>query len=179
MKRIILTIAVSIIVLSTSGQENYSVSYIKNEIGIHAGATTGLGMSYRRWFGKAGIQLTGLPIKTDNTEVYSLSLTALYTFYDAKYIRIFGYLGNHYFIDREDGDEQIWKKLHIGNNDRSYDYYNDESHYDHSSYNIGFGPGFAFGNIVRFNLMIGYGLYDVLDSFNMYPSGEIGVYYRF
>lgn len=180
MKRIIIVMAVSLIVISTSAQENHSASVKKNEFGIHAGATTGLGLSYRHWFGKFGFQLTGLPIKTENTEIYSVGLTALYTFYDNPYIRVFGYLGNHYLYDKESGNDQPWKEIGPDwDDDNDYEYYDDDSYYYKEKYSIGFGPGFAFGKTVRFNLMFGYAFYDILDKFEMYPTGELGVYYRF
>ena len=46
-------------------------------------------------------------------------------------------------------------------------------------YNIGLGPGFGFGKTVRFNLMLGYGFYDIFNKFNIFPAGEIGLYFRF
>jgi hypothetical protein len=174
MKKILFPVLGIMLFFNLSGQETEIKHNRNNEIGIHAGSTTGLGLSYRHWFGKAGLQLTGIPIKTDNTEIYSIGLTALYTFYEAHYIKVFGYLGNHYFVDKEYGTDQFW-------NHNSYDPFSspENNTFEHASYNIGFGPGFAFGKIVTFNLMIGYGFYDVLYAFDMYPAGEIGVYYSF
>jgi len=171
MKRILIFIAGFIFLVSVSAQETDVKSSKKNEIGINAGATTGLGLSYRRWFGKVGFQLTGLPIKTDKATIISLGLTALYSFYDAHYVRVYGFLGNHYFVDKESETNQIWDNGSFNGTQKTT--------YDHSSYNIGIGPGFAFGKVVRFNFMVGYGFYDVLDKFKMYPTGEIGLYYNF
>ena len=161
-------------------QNQQNIQVKTNEVGIHAGAVTGLGFSYRHWFGKYGFQLTGIPVKTENTEIYSIAITALYNFYDNRYFRVYGYLGNHYFYDEESGDKQPWKDFdpHF-NNDNGSNYYDENSYYFKKSYNIGLGPGFAFGNRVCFNLMVGYGFYDILGAFEMYPSGEIGLYYRF
>jgi hypothetical protein len=47
------------------------------------------------------------------------------------------------------------------------------------TYNLGIGPGFAFGGVVRFNLMVGYGFYDIFGKLNMFPTGEMGLYFRF
>jgi hypothetical protein len=182
MKRIILIVSGIICFLNVYTQEKEIYSFRKNEIGIQMGATTGFGLSYRHWFGKTGFQLSGIPIKTDNTEVYSVALTALYTFYDARYIRVFGYLGNHYLYDREIGHDQPWKGFDPtlnNSDDNDFDYFNDDSYFNKETYSIGFGPGFAFGKTVRFNLMIGYGFYDILGSPEMYPTGELGLYYRF
>jgi hypothetical protein len=142
----------------------------KNEFGFHAGATTGIGLSYRHWFGKAGFQLTGLPIKTNKVEYYSVGLTALYSVYNSRHIRFFGYLGNHYVVDNESKRNDKW-------NNGSFTIENEDTEY--KSYNIGIGPGFEFGTVVRFNLMVGYGFYDVTGSFEIYPTGELGLYYNF
>jgi hypothetical protein len=81
---------------------------------------------------------------------------------------VFGYLGSHYLLRERKNDV--------------YDFYNGISgtEKEHESiYNFGIGPGFAFGRAVRFNLMVGYGFYDVFEKFNMYPTAEIGLYFRF
>jgi hypothetical protein len=168
MKNSILTIFLIFVMFNLSAQEVNTTKTRKNEFGIHAGATTGIGMSYRHWFGKAGFQLTALPIKTDNFTFISTGASLLYTFYDADYVRVFGYLGGHYYQDRHSSETY---------NPVTNVYETEE--YDDSFYNFGFGPGFAFGTVVRFNLMVGYGFYDVTESFDMYPTGEIGLYYRF
>lgn len=168
MKKIISILAFSLIMIGISAQDETNITKKKNEIGIHAGATTGVGLSYRRWIGNFGFQLTGVPIKTDNFTFISGGASLLYNFYDARYVRVFGYIGGHYYQDRHDDDHY---------NIITGEY---ETHkYEDSFYNFGFGPGFAFGSTVRFNLMLGYGFYDVTESFDMYPTGEIGIYFRF
>ena len=122
----------------------------RHQVGAHAGFTTGLGISYRYWPSKLGIQTTFLPVKTDTVKFFSFGFTGLCTLSERKYFKTFLYLGNH-LVSRN----------------------------GHQEYNIGFGPGFTVGSTVRFNLMIGYGFYDVTDTFNMLPTGEIGVYYKF
>jgi hypothetical protein len=171
MKKLLIFIAGLMFFISVSAQETDIKPIKKNEIGINAGATTGLGLSYRRWFGKAGFQLTALPIKTEKVTMISAGITALYSFYDARYVRVYGFLGNHYFVDKEKNTHQDWINGSFIDTENTT--------YDHASYNIGIGPGFAFGRVVRFNFMVGYGFYDVLDSFEMYPTGEIGIYYNF
>jgi hypothetical protein len=127
------------------------VERIKDQqIGAHAGFTTGMGISYRYWPGKLGIQTTFIPIKTDTVKLFSIGLTGLLSLSEKTLFRTFLYLGNHLVIRN-----------------------------GHQEYNIGFGPGFSVGSMVRFNFMIGYGFYDITDTFNMLPTGEIGVYYKF
>jgi hypothetical protein len=109
-----------------------------------------MGVSYRYWPSKLGLQTTFIPIKTDTVQFFSIGLTILLSLSEKNHFRTFLYLGNHLVIRN-----------------------------GHQEYNIGFGPGFSVGSIVRFNFMIGYGFYDVTDTFNMLPTGEIGVYYKF
>ncbi|MBN2274200.1 MAG: hypothetical protein JXK95_07695 [Bacteroidales bacterium] len=168
MKKFFLFAACLFTLTMAPGQDYASEKTGNNEFGFHAGATTGLGLSYRHWFNRAGFQLTALPIRTDDITFISAGVTALYSFYDSKYVTVFGYFGNHFFIHEEDGEEYNW-------NTGTYE----PDHYDDTAYSFGIGPGFAFGKTVRFNLMVGYGFYDVFEKLNMYPTGEIGLYYRF
>jgi hypothetical protein len=170
MKKLLIVFAGIMFLLSVYSQDAEIKTVKKNEFGFNAGPTTGLGLSYRHWFGKVGFQLTGLPIKTENATVYSAAFTALYNFYDAQHIRVYGFLGNHYFVTNEETTVDFW-------DNGTYSPYTETS--KNESYNIGIGPGFAFGSVVRFNLMAGYGFYDVLDEVKMFPTVEIGVYYNF
>lgn len=156
------------VALFARAQEQPAADFRKNEFGIHAGAVTGLGLSYRHWFDKAGIQITALPVKTDYETFISAGLSGLYAFHTGRYVMVFGYLGNHIFINEESKDVY---NPQTRNTETVYE--------DRLYYNFGFGPGFAFGKVVRFNLMVGYGFYDVFERFNMYPTGEIGLYFRF
>jgi hypothetical protein len=122
----------------------------KHQVGANFGFTTGLGFSYRYWPDKLGVQFTFVPVIYDTTTFISLGLTGLLTLSETKYFKPFLYLGNHYVITQND-----------------------------TEYNIGFGPGFSFGSAIRLNFMLGYGFYDVMDTFNLFPTAEIGVFYRF
>ena len=122
----------------------------KHQVGAHLGFTTGVGISYRYLPSKLGVQFTFIPVKYETNTFISMGLTGLYTLHETKYFKPFLYLGNHYVIS-----ENI------------------------AEYNIGFGPGISVGSVVRFNFMIGYGFYDVLYTFSLFPTAEIGVYYKF
>lgn len=163
MKRTLFFILAALL-LSTGAFAQYGDSEIsrKHEFGFHAGATTGVGLSYRYWPGKAGIQLTALPIKTEDVTFINVGVTGLCRFYENHYFSFFGYLGSNLTTYDEYFDE--------------YDSYetSDETY----KLNVGFGPGFGFGSRVRFNVMAGYGFYDVTGKFNIYPTGEIGLYFR-
>ncbi|MBN1596836.1 MAG: hypothetical protein JW894_00940 [Bacteroidales bacterium] len=153
MKVFILFFAIALCATHIYSQENDNPEPRNNEFGIHAGTSTGLGLSYRHWFNKPGLQITLLPIISDDYTFVSAALTGLYSFKETKYARVYGYLGNHI----------------IYNSDTS----------DPVTYNIGLGPAFSFGSTVAFNLMFGYGMYDILNSFNLLPTIEGGLYFKF
>lgn len=167
-KRILAILLIVLAVNVIKGQDTdkeKNQNGLKNEFGIHAGATTGLGLSYRYWFDKAGVQLTAVPIKNGDYILFSGGLTFLYSFYESEYKRFFIYLGNHFWYHRN----KTW----------NYSYTLQDSWIEERTYNVGIGPGFSFGRVVRINIMAGYGFYDLFGKQNMYPTGEIGLYYCF
>jgi hypothetical protein len=172
MKKISLFIIGTLITVGLFAQKNDSTLVIRTqEFGIHAGATTGVGLSYRYWPKKFGIQVTMLPIKTDDQTFFSVGLTGLYSFYNSRVVRFFGYLGSNLTIDN-----------HKNYYDYNYDPITGEYSYNDieksTKCNMGFGPGFGFGTRVRINIMAGYGFYDIFGKFNIYPTGEVGLYFR-
>lgn len=158
-----------LLVLPIFSQESETVSFKKNEFGGHAGFTTGLGLSYRYWFSKAGIQATAIPIKVDGEFFGSVGITGLYTLKRARNIHTYLYLGNHFIFQ---SGYEYYTYDGMGN-----EYIEKED--ATMRYNLGFGPGFSFGKVVNFSLMVGYGIYDITGQFNLLPAGEIGVYYMF
>ena len=78
-----------------------------NEIGLNAGGTTAIGMSYRHWFNRIGLQVTAMPFKLENDFFLSAGLTGLYSLRNTKYTRMYAYWGNHVFYLRESYYEQI------------------------------------------------------------------------
>ena len=170
MKKLLVLLLGIFIMLNSFAQNNDTISFQKkHEFGFHAGFTTGVGFSFRYWPNKFGLQFTMLPAKAQGETYLNLGLTGLYSFYDSRLIRFFGYLGNNYVIDNYPStyyDYQTFKTINNGTAKTS-------------KYNIGFGPGFGFGSKVRFNVMAGYGFYDILGKFDIYPTVEVGLYFRY
>jgi len=163
-KRIFLSVAVLFFTLSVFGQnaDNNTIVNRSNEIGIHTGFTTGLGLSFRHWSEKFGVQITAIPIKSNNFQFISGGLTCMYSISNNKYHRFFLYLGNHVLIHNS---LNIW---------------GDSTEVATTKYNLGFGPGFEVGKNVRFNIMIGYGAYNLLEApdFYLLPTVEAGLYFK-
>jgi len=168
-KLLVLLLGIFIMLNSFAQYSDTTVVQRKHEFGIQAGSTTGVGFSFRYWPNKFGLQFTMLPVKTDQETYFNVGLTGLYSFYSSRNTRFFGYLGNNYVVDNyttSNYDYQSGKTINTGPS-------------NNKKYNIGFGPGFGFGSRVRFNLMVGYGFYDIFGKFEIYPAGEIGLYFRY
>jgi hypothetical protein len=181
MKKTMLFIFGLLFVSESYSQEKKAFTSFKHEVGINAGFTTGAGFSYRRWYDKIGFQITGLPVKTDETTIYNGAVTFLYSFKEKSFFRFYSYLGNNivHFNGTEDAAQSIFPDP-FNNNYYDYDdpnFYSRRKKFTH--YNLGMGSGVSFGKEVAVNIMLGYGFYDVFGSLNMYPTAEIGLYYRF
>jgi hypothetical protein len=147
--------------ISTYGQEvdssNTSIQSekkYKNYIGISAGFTTGLGVSYRYWPKKSGFQITLLPLYDEDNTYVSFGTTYLREIKQLKTSRLLFYASNHvtnFFSD-------------------------DHTYAD----NLGIGVGFDVGNdSFVFNFMIGYAGLDIFDHLKTRPVVDGGFFYRF
>ena len=162
---VIIAVLFSVISVFSQEAENNTTKMNTNYLGLHAGFTTGLGLSFRHWSNNYGVQLTAIPIKTDNIQFISAGLTGLYSIKNEKYYRHFLYLGNHLLLNQTE---------------RYYDYNTDKySEKQKTTYNAGFGYGFEVGKKVRFNLMVGYAGYNLLETdFSLLPTAEMGLYFE-
>ncbi len=119
---------------------------------MHAGFTTGLGLSYRHWTSDGfGIQLTALPVKTDSEQFVSLGLSGLMSVTNGRIVRSFVYIGNHVLWNGYGYNEKL-------------------------KYNAGLGFGMEFGRCPKFNLMVGYGGYDITGDLWHVLTVEAGFY---
>jgi hypothetical protein len=178
-KRLLLVCLSILFVVCCYGQINIDKPKVlfDNEIGINMGATTGVGMSFRKWFDKNGVQLTVLPLKSDETTMISAGITVMHSFKCERSFRFFGYWGNHLFRYR--GIKQdLYNALPPPWQDINF-LYDESEDVDILHYNTGCGVGVSMGHRVGFNLQVGYGAFDVFGSFDLFPTGEMGLYYRF
>lgn len=141
-----------------------------HSLGLHAGSSTGLGLSYRYWPSKFGVQITGIPIfRQGGGHFISAGLTGLYEIRQGDLVDFYSYFGNHII--------SIKDKYSV------YDYPSgnliDVESFK-TQYNIGLGIGFRchITKDVDFELQGGYGIFDVTEDIFTFPTGEIGLYYR-
>jgi hypothetical protein len=135
----------------------------KNHIGIGAGFTTGIGISYRYVAKKTGFQVNVGPYIADHGEniTSSFGLTLLRRFVETRTTNFYAYLANSYNYQR---------KL-INANPNYYDI--------KDSWNTGLGVGFEMDTRKRvvIDLMIGYAQYNTFET--LFFTAEMALYYRF
>jgi hypothetical protein len=162
-KLIISIICIAVISTNANSQSKDSTKVTRNvhSVGMHASFLSGVGLSYRYWPSKLGVQVTVLPVfRKGNGHFLSFGLTALYTLKEGKTTDLYGYWGNHFISSKSSGN--------FGNSGSQ-------------SLNTGLGVGFKINFTDFFNLNIqgGYGLYDVTDSFYSTIAGGAGLYFSF
>ncbi|MFD1550885.1 hypothetical protein DNU06_05215 [Putridiphycobacter roseus] len=152
--------------LSFSGKTQLTSS--PHHFGLHAGFTTGLGLSYRYWPKKIGVQLTAAPQFSKNYfNIYS-GLTGLLSIKKNATSEFFTYLGASLNSTKDD-----------------YYVYENGTYYQNlkvdNKLNIGLGIGFrvTFLKVFDVNFQGGYGVYDITKNIRSRPTGEIGLYYRY
>jgi hypothetical protein len=194
MARILSVFLISLIVSAAIAQETEE-KQDKNEVGLNAGATTGLGLSYRRWAGNAGVQATVMPIFTDNFDLLSTGLSFLYTVKEHRNLKVFMFVSSHYFYSRNEFHRsQTPDNIYSTSSSTSADLMLEDINcgwcippaiIESVEYNriveelgFGLGPGFSFGRKVKLNVMLSYGIFP-LNKINVYPALEIGGYYAF
>jgi hypothetical protein len=164
-----LILITTLISLSVSAQnEESSTEYNGHQIGIHAGSTTGIGLSYRYWGKTFGVQTTFLPTANKSSTYINSAITLLVKLKDFEKVRLFGYLGNNYIYEKRPRYQSIgW-----GN----YYPYTSINH----TYNLGLGFGLdiTLAKRLGLNLMFGYGGYDLINYPSLTIAGEGGLYIK-
>jgi hypothetical protein len=136
---------------TTSGSQN-PAPRMKHYFGLGAGFVSGIGLSYKYWPGKFGVQINLLPVWTTKYALFSIGLTGLYSLHETDWSKLFLYAGEHYLND--DGAHQ-------------------------SRTGGGFGAELDFFNFA-INAMVGFQV--VLGDYpnpGLYLGGDFGVHYRF
>lgn len=155
----------------THGQEPLPKKKYANGLGFHAGATTGLGFSYRHMFEHIGFQLTGIPVINGAYKSTFLSTggSLLIPIKSHRKADIFGYVGAHNVYQKSEWYD--WEGLPFV--DRR------------NLLNIGLGAGanFHFWEVIDLSVQFGYAGYNLRSENSWNKSfmltGEIGLYYRF
>ena len=140
-------------------------------VGIQAGTATGVGFSYKLISNNFGVQVTGIPIFSEDSFWSSAGLTLTYRF------------GPKNFMEEPIRFLIYAAANHLYNKSSYEDYYLNGSSYTITDIDqqvntaLGFGVEYTSLERFNFNVMAGYGLY--LDgNFKTNLSVEAGVHYR-
>lgn len=147
-------------------------------LGIGAGFTTGLGVSYRYFPKKAGFQLNLAPYYENyGKEAFiSAGLTFLFNLAENKYNAVYAYFGNHLLHTsfQKNKDEYVYNPL-----TQQFEYFTENTTKVRDIINSGIGLGFEFSTKKRvtLNLMGGYAQYNTFER--LFFTGELALFYRF
>lgn len=162
MKNIVLLIFMLVVGFSGSAQ----LSSSPHHFGVHAGFSTGVGLSYRYWPNRLGLQITTLPVWQGSDINLFSGITALLSLKQNPTSEFFTYLGSGLIYESNQ-----YTDFQSGQTITATD----------TQLNIGLGIGLrlTFLEVFDINFQGGYGIYDVTEDIRSRPTGEIGVYYRF
>ena len=156
---------------SASIAQDESFTPPKHFVGIHAGSTTGSGISYRYWPTKFGGEITAFP-RFEKGGYYNINtgLSLLFKLKENKRYTIYTYFGNSLELDHSQFN------TYDQATDTYSSYYKKSSQFNSS---IGLGYKVNFLQNLDFNLQAGYGFYDITSSVYTSITGEISMYYHF
>lgn len=144
-----------------SNEEFEEDSTLSDEIGIHAGFTTGVGFSYRHWMSKYGVQITALPVIAEDETFVSVGITVLYSLTERKNFRSFLYFGSAVYYNKYQTYYSTFDKEYL-----------EEYHY-----NTGFGGGIEIGKYPKINIQVGYAAHNLTGKVLALPTIEVGFYF--
>jgi hypothetical protein len=170
MKKLLLTTLLLCGMVSALAQD-VEKSNLNHRLGLSAGATTGLGFSYRYMNDKIGFQVTGIPVirGEDNYRFFSTGGSLLYPFRFHETTTLFAYAGVHNIYE-----EREWPNFMGG-----------VSSYKRNWLSVGLGVGanFEVWDVMEISFQFGYAGYDLAATYangrSFMLTGEFGVYYKF
>ena len=155
-----------------SAQSQVLVTPVQHRLGLHAGTTSGLGLSYKLVLNDAyEIQLTALPFASKDSKMMFSGLNLGYKFYNNKKLDVLVLLSSSYLYDQSVSE--------------GYNYTDYNGNYividdvvsTTSKVNSSLGVGFELGTseMFKFNFQVGYGIYNMFSSdWQTLPSIGVG-----
>lgn len=157
--------------LTSTGQINSNVDKtrmidtLSHSLGLHAGLTTGIGLSYRFRPNRFGVQATFGPLKTEERTDINAGVSFLYVLFTHKDLNFFLYQGNSFRYS--ESTERVYNPA-LGINE------NVQVEESFTNHGFGFGTEFIGYDRIGLNLMVGYGAFENFKLINV--TGEVGVY---
>jgi hypothetical protein len=172
MKNSILIFLLAISVSAAYAQDSLATDRKQHLLGIHAGVSTGVGVSYKYIVNNFGIQLTGIPI-FNNENVWTSAGGALSYRFKTDYINeeplsFLVYAGLHHLYSKEAAGSVELISGEIVESTVEKEHYNS---------GVGFGLEYTTEDTFMINVMAGYGL--ILDGATRTTLAvEIGIHYK-
>ncbi len=142
-------------------EENQKERKFTHAVGMAAGATTGVGFSYEMGIKRYKLQITGIPVFSQNREFYSIGINNKYVLKElSSKVDLISYLAAHY-LSTEDRFDSYPSPCYYDNYGNyicpPIANYNIKEEY----FNVGLGGGVDIKIFpdLSFQLMVGYGLY--------------------
>ena len=171
MKKILFSIFILISSTISLAQESKEVQTIPpntiHKLGIHAGTTSGLGISYKALFNnKTMLQLVSIPVASKYTKFINSGISLKLKFKDLPEWDFYYYGAlNHIYRERTDYNT----------------FYDDVMIYDNDSYtrttlskfktSAGISVEYGKGEFIKWNIQLGYGIYNLgTDEWMTLPS---------
>ncbi len=155
----------------------------KHEVGFAAGHATGVGISYRYYPKKIGIQITTTPIISSNDARLSIGTSLMYTLNETRVTKFYLYYGNHVYFEKYQYQDYYYYDEYSSNHTT------EEFENKNFSYNTGVGAGIELTawQRVGFNFNFGLGYHYEENTYNnelrTYWSTTIigggGIFYKF
>lgn len=171
MKKIFLSLVLITLTLNASAQEELAIATTpKHFIGLHAGYSTGHGLSYRYWPSKFGGEITASPnFRKGGEHRVSVGLSFLYKLREHEKFTLYSYLGNSILSE----------KINVQVVNPNTGFTNEFKTTEEYNIGVGFGIKVNFWQNLDFNLQGGYALYDLTNDLHSNFTTEIGLYYHF
>ncbi|NVO03902.1 MAG: hypothetical protein HXX09_14490 [Bacteroidetes bacterium] len=172
-KLIVAAILLSSSLMVYSQKNEKEVLSYKHSIGLGAGFTTGVGISYRFVPKKLGFQVNLGPMYSNYGKdiKVSLGLTLLDKFFEGKWCNLYFYVANNLrYTKNSDGQLFLGDMPNNGNSISN----NTETY--HLNSGLGMGWEFNTQKPVVFNFMMGYAQYNGFEKLR--PTIEGAIYYR-
>ncbi len=197
MKKIVVFIIFSVASSMIIAQEKEQNS--KHFIGINTGSVTGIGLSYRFFPKKTGIQVTVAGFKRDSAWNDIMGIKDFYNGFDPFYLEeerpVYDEHGRPVYDEYgypvyEDVEENI-KFISIGiaflrsikelDDDKDIIMYVGNHYLENKTkgfYNAGIGIGLTSRTRIGYSFLLGYGAYDIFGDLVLFPTAEAGIFLK-
>ena len=170
MKIKMLSVVFVLLTATSISQTPLPTKKVFHSIGFHSGTTSGVGLSYKaRIKDLYQIQLTSLPYASADVKTVISGINLGYKFINKPKFGVLAVLsGGHYFNSRiEEG--------YILDANNNYYFGEKKQLTNKLSGSLGLGFELSASDIVKFNVQVGYAVYDIFDDWKTLPSIGAGV----